>query len=180
LETFMARTSQPGNGAGNGAGTGQGATPPDIDAARKLVASSLQQEHRLLQWLAQAQSLQADALKALDGVVSAAASSAQQASAWEDLFSVQRKLMSEGLARLTDGETTLMSSWIDLQTEFAQQFQNRADDMARKLWNGSPPRDDAAPSAAALTPAVWFEQSQAALQSMLRPWGTVLPDHQRH
>ena len=74
---------------------------------------------------------------------------------------------------MTNSETALLSSWFELQTEFAQQLQERSGEWARKDWNGAA-RDESAPAAttaAALTPAAWFEQSQAALQSMLRPWG---------
>ena len=74
---------------------------------------------------------------------------------------------------MTNSETALWSSWFELQTEFAQQLHERSGEWARKVWNGAA-RDDSASagtSAVALTPAAWFEQSQAALQSMLHPWG---------
>jgi hypothetical protein len=73
---------------------------------------------------------------------------------------------------MTNSETALWSSWFELQTEFAQQLHERSGEWARTVWNGAA-RDDSASagtSAAALTPAAWFEQSQA-LQSMLHPWG---------
>jgi hypothetical protein len=173
----MARSSRSTNGAAVPAASGNGATPADIDTARSMVAATLQQEHRLLQWLAQAQRLQADALKAWDGAVTTAANNAERAAAWDDLFTVQRDLVSDCMARLTNSETSLLSSWLDLQTEFAQQMQDRSNELARKMWNGAT-QARPAPSEPALTPAAWFDQSQAALQMMLRPWSAVLPGNQ--
>ena len=171
----MARTSRSTNDAA--AAAANGATPADIDAARNMVAATLHQEHRLLQWLAQAQSLQADALKAWEGAVSTAASNAERAAAWDDLFTVQRELVSDGVARLANSETALLSSWLDLQTEFAQQLQDRSNELARQLWNGAA-QAESSPSAPGLTPSAWFDQSQAALQTMLRPWSAMFPANQ--
>jgi hypothetical protein len=178
LETFMARTSRSANSAAAPESTGNGEAPADINAARHLLATTLHQEHRLLQWLAQAQRLQADALRAWDGAVSVAADNAERAAAWNDLFKVRRDLVSEGLGRLTTDETVLLSSWLDLQTEFAQQMQDGATELASKMWNGAAPAESSPAAPAPTTPAAWLEQSQAAWQSMFRPWGSLFGGHQ--
>ncbi len=176
----MARTSRSDNGAvlAPTGGTTPGAAPSDIDAAGKMMASTLHQEHRLLQWLAQAQRLQAEALKAWDGAVNTAADSAERATAWDELFAVQRDLVSEGMARLAHSETAFLSSWFDLQTEFAQQAQDRATEIARRMWNGAA-QAESLPSSKPLEPSALLSQSQAALQSMWRPWGALFSGSQQ-
>lgn len=168
----MARSTRPGNGSTAPQASGNDAMPPDIDTARNVVATGLHQGHRLLQWLTRAQALQADALKAWESALDTAASQAEQAAAWDELFALQRDLVREGLARVTNSETALLSSWLELQGEFAQQMQDRSGELTRKFLNGGS-HDAPASAAAALAPAAWFEQSQAALQAMLRPWGAM-------
>ena len=168
----MARSTRSGNGSTAPEASGNGAMPPDIDAARNVLATGLHQGHRLLQWLTRAQALQADALKAWETALDTAASQAEQAAAWDELFALQRDLMREGLARMTNSETALLSSWLELQGEFAQQMQDRSGELTRKLWSGAS-HEESAPAGAALTPTAWLEQSQAALQAMLRPWGAM-------
>ncbi len=168
--------TQPSSAASSSipATNGHGVLCPQLAAARSAVTQSFDQGRQLLQFFVHAEQAQCDALKAWDGAANAAEHAVGRASGWDELVAAQNDLLRDGLSRLIGTHVALSSSWLELQARLLQQVQHRALDSSSDAVPDTPKGRAATGRVrtqySKAEPASWFEQGQAAIHALLRPW----------
>lgn len=151
----------------------------DVESAGATAAAALNASQRWLKWAAQAEQQQAQALSTWVDSVGKAANEASHAGGWDDLFASHSRLLNAGLMQAVSSQSVLLSSWLALQTELAQQMQAQAAETfsaaaARSKLQVPAAGLPAAMAEAAPSPLAFYAQAQGSLETLMRRWTAAL------